>query len=92
MINLVFNPYEEYNLTQEVRVAIHDLLTNSFIHKEVILPKNVIEVEISESFNRKNLRYKYQIKSKEGKWVDSTYGYNYLYQYKSKIYQCNQSY
>lgn len=84
MFNVKFDPYAEYGLSEKSRLVIYDLETKSFIYKEIIEYKEVLELDINSKFKKKNLKYKYQIKNQESLWVDTVYGYSNIIKYSVK--------
>lgn len=75
---VIFNPYEEFNLNEEVRLAVNNQFTKDFVHLEIIPPKRTIEYTIPTDINIDCLRYKYQVKCENKRWVDTKYGYRYF--------------
>ncbi|MBS4204785.1 heparinase II/III family protein [Lederbergia citrea] len=70
-LKIKFNPYNELNLNEAVRLIIHDWKDGETHTDEVIPPGK--ELELTETDFKQHLyyRYKYQVE-KDGKWEDLT--------------------
>lgn len=75
MDNFFFDPYSEFGLIEPSRIVIHNSETNSFIYKKLIEPKQIIKFESTNDLKPEKLKYKYQVKDSNDRWVDSVYGY-----------------
>lgn len=74
----IFNPLEDQNLKEKVRLVIYDNIAKEFIYFEVIESLKKCEVEKNKLALHDDLKYKYQIENPDlnGKqWIDSKYGY-----------------
>lgn len=84
MSEFLFIPYKELELSGTVRLVIYDEESKLFIEKIVIASLSSATVNIDSSYCKENLKYKYQIKNDEGKWVDTHHGYYSFYKVDAK--------
>ncbi|WP_367109628.1 hypothetical protein [uncultured Psychrobacter sp.] len=79
-----FDPYKALGIDGQVRLVVYDETSQSFIVTKIIEAKKVLELDFNfEIYNKSALKYKYQIKGENSKWVDIGKGYNYLFRLQS---------
>ena len=79
MLRKIFNPYEEYKIKEKTRLIIYDEKSKIRVKDEIINSKEYVEVIVEDSYNKSDLKYKYQIIDKNGKWKDFFSKYYYIF-------------
>lgn len=66
---IIFSPYEEHNIEQEVRLVLYDDIKSEFSHIIIIKAKETHMLDIADLDIHLQYRFKYQIKV-NNKWTD----------------------
>ncbi|MGP5553447.1 heparinase II/III domain-containing protein [Psychrobacter celer] len=75
-----FNPYQDINIKDTVRLVIYDYVVQDFVLYKIIEPYEEFYMPYEKLTNPEKSKYKYQVKNRiTGRWVDTQYKYCNLF-------------
>lgn len=84
VVSKTFSPYKEFGIDKEVRVVVYDLISKTYILKQVIGVGEEYTMKVDSSYSKDNLKFKYQI-YEESRWKDVLGGNRYIFTVDSKV-------